>query len=78
MNYRKKGGADGEVGNRVSLGWHEGGRREVCSGGCEAVDRGWMQGGCEAADGGSRCHPTPRSWAGSLHAANPPHTLHPS
>lgn len=57
MNYRKKGGADGEGGNRVSLGWHEGGGREVCSGGCEAVDRGWMQGGCEAADGGSRCPP---------------------
>lgn len=39
MNYRKKGGADGEMGDRVSLGWHEGREREAYSGGCEAVDR---------------------------------------
>lgn len=39
MNYRKKGGADGEMGDRVSLGWHEGREREVCSGGCEAGQR---------------------------------------
>ena len=57
VNYRKKGGDDGEGGNRVREGWHEGGGRDACSGGCEAVERGWMQGGCEAADGGSRRPP---------------------
>ena len=42
----------------------------------------WTEGGCREGVrlqmGGAGAHPTPRSWAGSLHAASPPHALHPS
>ena len=81
LNYRKKGGADGEGHSSVRQGWLAGQGWCVQGAASQVAGAGKHAGrAVRAADLGEQAHtqqPRPwLSWEGTPHAASPPQALH--